>query len=166
MVKNNYKGRSNSFYSKKIGKTIELRSLLERKYASIIESDRRVLTYDYESIIISYRTKTGELRNYNPDFLVVYIDKSIKIVEVKPSKFVDTEEVNCKKAGVEEFLKKMYPDNSVTYHIITEQDMDTHRVIEAKVRERTIKSLEPKDVKRRRRKKKVSVTRHRDNGTK
>ena len=113
MLKNNYTGRRNSFVSKKTGKTFELRSMLERKYADFLEHDNKVLTYDYERISISYSDATGKVRSYTPDFLVIYLNKTVNLIEVKPKKFLDTDEVQYKKSGSEAFLKSVYKNFNI-----------------------------------------------------
>jgi hypothetical protein len=159
MLKNNYSGRRNTFVSKKTGKTFKLRSLLERKFINLIEHDNRVLTYDYESLRIRYFTKNLEPKIYIPDFVVVYSDRTVKIVEVKPEVFVGTEEVQLKRIGVEEFLSVNYKNFKIKFEIITEIDLKGDR-------KKSINELVVKSVKKRKPKKRSSVSRHRNNGTK
>lgn len=158
MQKNNYSGRKNKFISKKTGKTFNLRSLLERKFVHLIEHDNRVLTYDYESLRIQYYTKEKEQRIYVPDFVIVYSDRTVKIVEIKPEVFVDTEEVQLKRIGVEAFLSSYYKNFKISFEIITEVDLKSVAKKEPKIKEKN--ELVIKGVKKRKSKKRSSVTRH------
>lgn len=165
MLKNNYAGRKNSFISKKTGKTFELRSMLERKYADFLEHDNKVLTYDYERISISYSDSTGKIRSYTPDFLVIYLNKTVKIIEVKPKKFVDTDEVQYKKTGAEAFLKSVYKNFNISYEIVTEEDISNsyESVIHRLIAEKEKTGVNIPNAKKKRRRSKVSLSGHRNN---
>ena len=93
MVKNKYSGKKNTFFSKKTNKKIELRSLLERRFAHILEESNSVISYQYETITIPYIYEE-KLRKYTPDFVTVYSDRTIMVTEVKPKFFIGTEEVS------------------------------------------------------------------------
>jgi hypothetical protein len=159
MVKNNYTGTRNRYISRKTGKTFDLRSMLERRFIETIEKDNKVVTYDYESLDIPYRDNSNRLRTYKPDFIVIYANRTIEIIEVKPETFVMTEEVQLKKNGVETFLSIKYKDFKVSFRIVTDKDLDK---IQKKPETKSIQV----NVKKGRRRKKSSVTRHRDNGVK
>lgn len=120
MVKNKYSGKKNTFFSKKTNKKIELRSLLERRFAHILEESNNVISYQYETITIPYIYEE-KLRKYTPDFVTVYSDRTIMVTEVKPKFFIGTEEVTVKKDAAVSFLKKHYPLFNIKYEIITEE---------------------------------------------
>lgn len=165
MLKNNYTGRKNSFVSKKAGKTFELRSMLERRYADFLEHEKMVSTYDYERISISYVDTTGRVRSYTPDFLVIYVNSAVRLIEVKPKKFVDTDEVQCKKIGAEAFLKSVYKNFNIAYEIITEEDINRsyESVIHRMIAEKEKTGVNIPNVKKKRRRSKVSLSGHRNN---
>ena len=61
------------------------RSGWELVAATYFDQDQNVVSYSYESIVIPYisNLKTGRVRRYYPDFLVVYKDGTRKLIEVK-----------------------------------------------------------------------------------
>lgn len=155
MVKNNYSGRKNVFKSKKTGKVFNLKSVLERRYASILDDKPEVISFDYETIPIPYRDTDGKTRTYKPDFIYVTIYKTVHIIEVKPHVFVNTEEVQIKKNAAISFISGFYSNFNISYEIISEEDISN---MEYNSRVSIPIKVEAKNVQRRRNKKKACVS--------
>ena len=115
MIKNNYSGRKNTFLSKKSGKKFLLKSILERRYANVIDNSPEVISFDYEPISIPYTDTDGKNRSYKPDFVYVTMYRTIYVVEVKPDIFVKTEEVQLKKKSAITFLSSLYSNFNIFY---------------------------------------------------
>lgn len=67
------------------------RSLWERKFMVYCDTNKNVLQWASEEIIIPYKDPTtGKSRKYYPDFWMKYIDKEgntkVSLIEVKPKK--------------------------------------------------------------------------------
>ncbi|NHM32435.1 TnsA endonuclease N-terminal domain-containing protein [Neobacillus terrae] len=83
----NFRG---SIPSEKCGTLINYESLLERDYITLLEFDPGIVFYESQPIKIPYMYK-GAKHSYFPDFKVITDDNKIKIVEVKPERFLTTE---------------------------------------------------------------------------
>lgn len=73
------------YKSPKASKPIEYRSGWELEVCKYLDADINVASYEYESIAIPYiaNVRTGKVRRYFPDFLVMYADGKKVMVEVK-----------------------------------------------------------------------------------
>lgn len=97
------------------------RSGWELLYLHYLDADESVSSYQYEQLKIPYisNKKTGKLRNYLPDFLVIYIDGSSKIIEIKPKrKLLQATVVKKLKAAQEWCLH-----HNMTLEVITEIEL-------------------------------------------
>jgi hypothetical protein len=76
---------SGQICSKKLNKSIQFESSLEKDFIYLIEFDIKVCSYLEQPIEISYIDSSGKNRKYTPDFLVNYHDKFRKdeIIEIK-----------------------------------------------------------------------------------
>lgn len=76
---------SGQICSKKLNKSIQFESSLEKDFIYLIEFDTKVSSYLEQPIEIAYIDSKGKNRKYTPDFLVNYHDKFRKdeIIEIK-----------------------------------------------------------------------------------
>jgi len=72
------------FYSAKNGRTFHYRSSWELFYMRILEEDKDVLSYGYETVRVPYLDAVGSKRFVVPDFLVNLVDGTKLVVEVRP----------------------------------------------------------------------------------
>ena len=97
------------------------RSGWELSYMQYLDGEATVASYTYEQVKIPYvsNVKTGKLRNYFPDFLVVYVDGVQKLVEIKPSKRVTQVKIQKKLKAAETWCS----EHGVTLEVITEVEL-------------------------------------------
>jgi len=113
---------SGTFFSKKNNIEYIFRSSYELAYFYILEDDNNVISYIVEPFKISYINPNDKKKhNYIPDLVVLYRDKTIKILEVKPKALLSNNVVKSKAAAARAFIKK----NKIkaTYQFITERDI-------------------------------------------
>lgn len=104
------------FPSKKNKSSIHWESLLERDYIKVLEFDSMVEKYESQPIEIEY-TYEGKNRRYYPDFLVTMTTGDEFIVEVKPQRKLEDEDVKLK-----EEVGKMYcKEEGMSYKIVSEE---------------------------------------------
>lgn len=104
------------------GKKITLRSKFELAYIQMISSLNNVASVEYESLKIEY-TIDGKVRNYVPDFKIVYDDGKVEIAEVKPLEAIDLPQ-NVVKS---EYAIKFCESRGWSYKYITQNDIDWSR---------------------------------------
>lgn len=112
MKPGNHRWYSGKFFSIKLRKELIYRSSFELNTMRILEKDPNVILYLYEPVFIRYTDNNY----YKPDFLVWYLDNTIKIIEVKPSGLVD----NPKNQLKFDAARKYCNDNGYEFEIWTE----------------------------------------------
>ena len=95
---------------------IKYRSNWEKMFIENLDKDNSVLTFIFEPVVIEYFY--DQKRNYIPDLLIIYNDNIKKLVEVKPSYFLDADINKCKFAAAEEYCK----DKGMIFEVWTEKD--------------------------------------------
>ncbi len=115
---NNYWFKRGYIYSSKVGKKVFYRSSYEKKVLEYFEIESKIIGYDYESLKIPYLFENFQ-KHYIPDFLVQYVDGSQKLIEIKPSCFVDYPINLAKFAAAREYCES----NNMTFEIWTEIDI-------------------------------------------
>lgn len=95
-----------SFASEKMGKVFWYKSSWELEYMKWCENNEDVLLYEYEPFSIEYY-HMNNLRHYIPDFLVCFNDGSRKLVEIKPSCFLDAQINLDKFKAAREYCQKL-----------------------------------------------------------
>ena len=80
-----------------------------------------IKTWGYETLKIPYvsNKKTGKIRMYYPDFRVEYLDGTVEIVEIKPSKRLKQVTVIKKIAAAKDWCSA----HSAAFVIITEIEL-------------------------------------------
>jgi phosphopantothenoylcysteine synthetase/decarboxylase len=111
------------FYSKKNKTTFTYRSSYELKFFLDLESNKKVNSYISEAMYIPYIDSTGVQRTYIPDLLVLYMDGTMEVLEIKPKAMVKDADVQKKAAACRNYLLKNYKDEKIRYKFITEKDL-------------------------------------------
>ncbi|WNR43018.1 TnsA endonuclease N-terminal domain-containing protein [Paenibacillus roseipurpureus] len=110
-------------YRSKISRSKSLRiihteSLLERDYVRLANFDNKVLKISFQPIGIRFHYK-GRRRRYFPDFLIVTKDGQHFLIEVKLTKYVNS---NLNKAKFEA-ARLLCLEKNWTFHVITEEQI-------------------------------------------
>lgn len=116
------KGRKRGVYlSKKMGVEMTYRSGWELVYFQHLDSDENVKEFFSEPFKIPYvsNVRSKKLRNYIPDLLVVFVDGSRKLIEVKPTSKLD-QPVNVKKFNA---ARQWCNDQATEFVLVTEVDL-------------------------------------------
>lgn len=111
----NYRGKT---ASRKTGKMIYWESLLEKDYINILEFDPEVRYFESQPLMIPYFYK-GKEHHYFPDFKIVTSKNQIKIVEVKPEKFLKRKKNLIKYEVGRQYCELM----GFTYHVMTDENI-------------------------------------------
>lgn len=108
------------------GGECKYRSGWEEKYMSYLDSNPDVVSWSYEKICIEYLSnkKTGKIRKYYPDFLVIYKDKT-ELIEIKPSRKLKQRTVLKKIEAAKEWCSV----RNIAYKILTEIELKSIDVI-------------------------------------
>lgn len=90
---------------------IEFRSQWEQVICLFLDKDQDVIEYSYETISIPYisNLKTKKIRNYYPDFLVIYKDGTKKMIEVKREDKLSDSKVLKKAAAAKRWCEEQNP---------------------------------------------------------
>ena len=107
------------------------RSGWEKTVCEFLDQDPDVSYYEYEPFALKWcsNMRTGRLRSYTPDFLVVYCDGSKKLVEVKSLRFLNSRHVQ-KKAMIG---RSWANQNNGVYEFWTDKRIKVYRkLLEAK----------------------------------
>lgn len=117
-INNQYK--SGHFFSNKNNKKIHYRSSYENRYYKYLENNSQVISYNTEAFSIQYIDLEGLKKNYIPDVLVKYQNKTKELVEIKPKCFLKDKMVILKLQA----LKNYCEENNLIAKIITEKELD------------------------------------------
>ena len=88
-------------FFQKANKEVFARSSWEKDYIEKIDQDQNIVSAIFEPFVISYQYDQG--RNYIPDILIFYKDGTKKLVEIKPSYFLDAEINKCKFSAAQKY---------------------------------------------------------------
>lgn len=111
----NYRG---SVPSHKCGDMVEYESLLERDYINLLEFDSKVEYFESQPMKIPYMYK-GKRHDYFPDFKIITHENKIKLIEVKPKRFLNLEKNMIKFEVGKQYCKV----RNWEYHIFTEEEI-------------------------------------------
>jgi hypothetical protein len=115
------------YVSIKANKTLKSRSGWEYAYFQYLDNNLNVKSYEYESLKIPYLSnkKTGKIRNYIPDFFIIFTDDSKSIVEIKPKRFLEKLQIKKKINAAKEYALK----NKIQFIVLTEDSLKLLNVI-------------------------------------
>src|SRR3990172_13098120 len=106
------------FYSAKNNEEFVLKSSYEHLAVLKLESDKTILSYTYEKLVIPY-SDSGRDRNYIPDFKIERTNDVGAIIEVKPESLLNIWNNKIKiDAG-----KKYAKENNLDFLLWTEKDL-------------------------------------------
>jgi hypothetical protein len=88
----------------KKGGNARYRSNWEKQHFENLDNDIHVLSFISEPFVIQY--EYVQKRNYIPDIFIIYTDGTKKLVEIKPSYFLDAEINKCKFAAAEKYCQE------------------------------------------------------------
>jgi hypothetical protein len=91
-------------FFQKANKEVFARSSWEKDYIQKIDQDQDILSAIFEPFVISYQYDQG--RNYIPDILIFYKDGTKKLIEIKPSCFLDAEINKCKFSAAQQYCEE------------------------------------------------------------
>jgi hypothetical protein len=91
-------------FFQKANKEVFARSSWEKDYIEKIDEDQNIISAIFEPFVLPYYYDQG--RNYIPDILIIYKDGTKKLVEIKPSYFLDAEINKCKFAAAQKYCKE------------------------------------------------------------
>ncbi len=86
-----------------------------------LDYDNTVLDYSCEPFSILYEVD-GQKKRYIPDFLITYNNGCVKLVEVKPMKFVLEDKTQCKIKAAKNYCKK----HNYIFEVWSEEGIDVH----------------------------------------
>lgn len=86
-----------------------------------LDESEEVVSYLYEGLKIPYLSnkRTGKLRTYNPDFVVTYVDGTVVVVEIKPSKRLLNAKVVKKHLAATDYCKA----HGMAFIVVTEKEL-------------------------------------------
>ena len=108
------------FYSNKNKLTFKYRSSYELAYFHKLEKDLNVVSYIYEPFEVEYIDFYKQKRKYRPDLLVLYVDGSLHVSEIKPAAMLRDYDVQGKASAAKAYIKEYYKDHKIEYKFITE----------------------------------------------
>lgn len=116
-VSNHPRGLSGKYFSTKLKEYITYRSLWEKKYFIYLDSNPDILSYDVEPFKIPYVYK-GIEKNYIPDLLIRYKCGKKYILEIKPTRWLNTDITQAKATAGRKYAE----ERGMVYKIVTEVD--------------------------------------------
>lgn len=106
------------FPSKKLNRSVQFESLLERDAIRLFENSNEVVTYKEQPTIIYYYLDDIQKR-YHPDFELVLQDGYIVHVEVKPSIHLTTITLSAKYQAI----AQSYSSRTESFVVLTEKEL-------------------------------------------
>lgn len=100
---------------KKANKKVFARSSWEKNSMQKIDEDEKIVSAIFEPFVLSYQY--DRQRHYIPDLLIIYTDGTKKLVEIKPSYFLDAEINKCKFAAAQKYCE----EKGIVFEVWTEK---------------------------------------------
>ena len=113
------------FPSKKLNRSVQFESLLERDAIRLFETSNEVVIYREQPAIIYYYLG-NEHRRYYPDFELVLVDGYVVHVEVKPSIHLTTIKLSEKYRAI----AQSYFARTESFVVLTEKELRADRHID------------------------------------
>lgn len=98
------------------GGKVFYKSSWEKAFVEKIEVDNNIISFKYEPFYLEY--KTTEIHHYIPDILLNFNDGTKKLIEIKPSVFLETKINKIKFKTARKYCLK----NNMTFEIWTEKN--------------------------------------------
>jgi hypothetical protein len=103
-------------FSTKINKEVYYKSSWEKCALQFLDLEQTIITFMYEPFSVTYYYDNNK-RHYIPDFLIIYKDGTQKLVEIKPSYYVDAEVNKAKFASAQKYCD----DKGMIFEVWTEK---------------------------------------------
>jgi hypothetical protein len=113
------------FPSKKLNRSVQFESLLERDAIKLFENSNEVISYQEQPTIIYYYLDDIQKR-YHPDFELVLEDGYVVHVEVKPSIHLTTMKLSAKYQAI----AQSYYSRTESFIVLTEKELRTEKRID------------------------------------
>ena len=107
--------RGESVFFKKANKEVFARSSWEKEYLQKIDEDEKIISAIFEPFVLAYQY--DRQRHYIPDIFIIYTDGTKKLVEIKPSCFLDAQINKCKFAAAEKYCQ----EKGIIFEVWTEK---------------------------------------------
>lgn len=118
VVNRSGRGFRGYFPSKKLNRSVQFESILERDAIKLFESSNEVVSYKEQPAIIYYYLDETQKR-YHPDFEIILIGDKVIHVEVKPSRRLATKELSDKFRAI----SRSYRSKPEHFVILTEIEL-------------------------------------------
>jgi hypothetical protein len=106
-------------YSTKMNREISYRSSWEKITLEHLDKDDNILSFYYEPFSIEYLFE-GVKKNYIPDVLIEYVNGIKKLVEIKPSCFIDYDINQTKFEAMQQYCQQ----NNLIFEVWTEKEIE------------------------------------------
>jgi len=113
------------FPSKKLNRSVQFESLLERDAIRLFEISKEVVSYKEQPTIIYYYLNDIQ-KKYHPDFELVLIDGYVVHVEIKPSIHLTTIKLSAKYRAI----AQSYFSRIESFVVLTEKELRADRHID------------------------------------
>jgi hypothetical protein len=113
------------FPSKKLNRSVQFESILERDAIKLFEISNEVVTYREQPTIIYYNLDDIQKR-YHPDFELVLEDGYVVHVEVKPSIYLTTIKLSAKYQAI----AQSYISRTESFVVLTEKELRVDECID------------------------------------
>jgi hypothetical protein len=113
------------FPSKKLNRSVQFESLLERDAIKLFEKSNEVVRYQEQPTIIYYYLDDLHKR-YHPDFELILEDGYVVHIEVKPSMHLTTLALSAKYHAI----AKSYISRAESFVVLTEKELRTETPVD------------------------------------
>lgn len=111
------------FPSKKLNRSVQFESILERDAIALFEKDVQIIFYQEQPELIFYHDKNLEPRKYYPDFMVEF-ESGLKFhIEIKPARKLDDISLLQKYQAI----SKSYKSRIEIFKILTNLELHSER---------------------------------------
>lgn len=108
--------KGQTVFFKKANKEVFARSSWEKDFMEKLDNDNIILSAIFEPFVVMYRYAQKQ-RHYIPDLLILYKDGTKKLIEIKPSCFLDAEINKCKFSAAQKYCD----EKGMTFEVWTEK---------------------------------------------
>lgn len=103
-------------FFQKANKEVFARSSWEKDYIQKIDQDQNIISAIFEPFVLAYQY--DRQRHYIPDILIFYKDGTKKLIEIKPSCFLDAEINKCKFSAAQKYCE----EKGIIFEVWTEKN--------------------------------------------
>lgn len=112
--------KKGEYFSEKLGRSVVYRSSWEERVYKHLDIQQDILIFQEEPLRILYKDPASpQHRNYIPDILITFKDGTRKLVEIKPSCFLDAAINQAKFTAAREYCQK----RNIIFEVWTENEI-------------------------------------------